>query len=160
MTTLTYPPASPRAEVAQGRPGGDPDRGAELQIVGDHGFAAATFRRHPARRPHQPPTSSDPAQTSRPPWAVPEKYVFLAADYNVSFVDVVRDEHDVDARRSRSGSARPSTGCGVIASCSAPATAARTCSRRRHVGIRLGARVSYQYPGGLNLDAIAPPPPK
>jgi hypothetical protein len=31
------------------------------------------------------------------------------------------------------------------------------------VGIQVmgyGAYTSYQYPGGLNLDAIAPPPPK
>ena len=56
------------------------------------------------------------------------------------------------------------SGYGVAASRSGPAMPARTCSPpTSRVGIQVmgyGEYTSYQYPGGLNLAQIAPPPPR
>ena len=96
------------------------------------------------------------------------KYVFLApTDYTVSYVDIVDADGRQRAARRRADH-RPAHRR------SAPATASRArpsapgndgahvLTSTAAVGIQVigyGKYTSYQYPGGLNLGAIAPPPP-
>ena len=174
-TTLTYPSGAPSGAPKSLKAGQVVDLGIvakSFEIVGDHEFAVATFQLGAALvDPNTPPPDQqgDPAQSLAT--AVEQyrkKYVFLApADYNVSFVDVVQQMNTTlmldgnlvgiqpTAIGSGYGIARILLGSGNggahLITASAP------------IGIQVmgyGAYTSYQYPGGLNLDVIAPPPPK
>lgn len=174
-TTLTYPSGQPSGAPKSLKAGQVVDLGIVAQafeIVGDHEFAVATFQLGAGLvdpNTLAPDQQGDPAQSLST--AVEQyrlKYIFLApADYNVSFVDVVQpmnatltlDGNAVGiqpvAIGSNFGIARILLGAGNGGAHLLTATAP--------VGIQVmgyGAYTSYQYPGGLNLDAIAPPPPK
>lgn len=174
-TSLTYP---------SGKPGGAPttitagevvDLGIvskSFEIVGDHEFAVGSFQLGAELvdpDTFSPKQQGDPAQSLAT--AVEQyrkKYVFLApADYEVSFVDVV---HPLGAALTLDGNAvgiKPTeigSGFGVARiQLGAGNGGAHVLSGTAPFGIQVmgyGAYTSYQYPGGLNLDAIAPPPPK
>jgi hypothetical protein len=174
-TTLTYPSGKPAGAPKSLKAGQVVDLGIVAQsfeIVGDHEFAIATFQLGAALvdpNTVAPDQQGDPAQSlSTAVEQYRKKYVFLApADYNVSFVDVVQqmnttltlDGNQVGIQPTAIGSgygvARILLGAGNGGAHLLTATAP--------VGIQVmgyGAYTSYQYPGGLNLDAIAPPPPK
>jgi hypothetical protein len=95
-----------------------------------------------------------------------KKYVFLAPDdYDVSYADVIvpsgatvtLDGAAIAAPTSIGGGfgiARVKLGPGV--------NGAHVLEASHGVGLQVmgyGSYTSYQYPGGLNLEAIAPPPP-
>ena len=174
-TTLTYPSGQPAGAPTKLDAGQVADLGIvnkDFEVVGDHELAIGSFQL--GAQLVDPTTESskrkgDPAQSLAT--AVEQyrtKYVFLApADYDVSFVDVVQplsatltlDGDTVGIQPTNIGSgygvARVLLGAGNGGAHLLTATAP--------VGIQVigyGAYTSYQYPGGLNLDAIAPPPPK
>jgi IgGFc binding protein len=174
-TTLTYPSGQPAGAPKSLQAGEVVDLGKvakDFEVSGDHEFAVGTFQLGAELvdpNTIAPKQQGDPAQSLAT--AVEQyrkKYVFLApADYEVSFVDVVQqmnttlmlDGNQVGIKPTAIGSgygvARILLGSGKggahLITASAP------------IGIQVmgyGAYTSYQYPGGLNLDAIAPPPPK
>jgi IgGFc binding protein len=174
-TTLTYPSGKPAGAPQTIAAGQVADLGIvsqSFEIVGDHEFAVGSFQLGAELVDPDtlsPKQQGDPAQSLAT--AVEQyrkKYVFLAPDdYEVSFVDVVQpmgatltlDGNTVGIKPTAIGSgfgvARIQLGAGNGGAHSLSATAP--------IGIQVmgyGAYTSYQYPGGLNLDAIAPPPPK
>lgn len=174
-TSLTYPSGQPVGAPTTLAAGQVVDLGIvnkSFEIVGDHEFAVGSFQLGAVLVDPSTPTSKqqgDPAQSLAT--AVEQyrkKYVFLApADYDVSFVDVVQpmsaaltlDGNAVGIKPTEIGSgygvARILLGAGNGGAHLLTATAP--------IGIQVmgyGTYTSYQYPGGLNLDAIAPPPPK
>lgn len=95
-------------------------------------------------------------------------YVFLAPqDYDVNFVNIVGPS---DAQVNLDGVDIPpewyipigGSGLGVVRFQLQP-TGTHRLESVKPVGIQVygyGSYTTYQYPGGLNLQAIAPPPPK
>ena len=174
-TVLTYPSGQPAGAPKSLSAGQVVDLGivhADFEIVGDHEFAVGSFQLGAELvdpDTFSPKQQGDPAQSlSTAVEQYRKKYVFLApADYEVSFVDVVQqmnttltlDGNTVGIKPTAIGSgygiARILLGGGNGGAHSIVGTAP--------FGIQVmgyGAYTSYQYPGGLNLDAIAPPPPK
>jgi hypothetical protein len=96
------------------------------------------------------------------------KYVFLApTDYTESYVDITQP---MNAQVVLDGApvTTPATpiggsGYGIARVLLGPGNnGAHVMTSAAAVGIQVigyGAYTSYQYPGGLNLNAIAPPPP-
>ncbi|WP_437621716.1 IgGFc-binding protein [Sorangium sp. So ce1151] len=175
-TALTYP---------SGRPDGAPttiDAGQvvdlslvrrDFEIVGDHEFAVSTFMLGAAivdRDNTGPDQKGDPSQSHAT--AVEQyrtKYVFLApSDYDESYIDVIQpldatimlDGAAVDVEPAPIGNG---SGFGVARVRLGPGNnGAHVLTASVPVGIQVigyGSYTSYQYPGGLNLVAIAPPPP-
>lgn len=143
----------------------------DFEITGDHEFAVSSFQLgativDPLAPYHL--QKGDPSQSLLT--AVEQyrkKYVFLAPDdYDVSFVDIVLpsgakltlDGLDLSVTPSPIANgfsvARAQLGPGVDGS--------HVLESDEPVGIQVmgyGLQTSYQYPGGSNLMAIAPPPP-
>jgi hypothetical protein len=176
-TTLKYPsgatpPGAPLTLVA----GQVVDMGVvsePFEVTGNNEFAIVTFMLGGSQsdpEDQSPSQLGDPSQSNA--IAVEQyrvKYVFLApTDYTESYVDITM----------------PMTGAGVVldgAALSVNPTqigtstygiarvaltngnnGAHILTSTLGVGIQVigyGAYTSYQYPGGLNLNAIAPPPP-
>ena len=94
-------------------------------------------------------------------------YVFLApSDYDVSFVDIVMPltaQVTLDGAPLAVAPTALSSGYGVArVPLSLGNNGAHLLEASEPVGIQVvgyGRYTSYQYPGGLNLRAIAPPPP-
>jgi hypothetical protein len=92
--------------------------------------------------------------------------VFLApSDYDISFVDVVEPmgaQVLIDGKATGAPTMIGS-GFGVARVHLGPGNnGAHVLTSNLPVGIQVmgyGSFTSYQYPGGLNLDSIAPPPP-
>jgi IgGFc binding protein len=115
-----------------------------------------------------PNQQGDPAMsmaTAVEQWG--QKYVFLAPDdYVTSYVDVIMPTAAnvaVDSTPVGAPSPIGSSGFGVArVKLGAGAAGAHVLVADKPVGIQVmgyGAYTSYQYPGGLNLEIIAPPPP-
>ncbi len=158
------------AQVALGMECGTTN--ADFEITGDQPFAVATFTLAASVvDPNPPPPSlaeGDPAQSMVP--AIEQfriKYVFLAPDdYTVSYVDIVAkpgttillDGANVTAPFQAIGT----SAYGVYRQKLGPGQAgAHVLTSSLPVGIQVvgyGAFTSYMYPGGLNLNLIAPPP--
>jgi hypothetical protein len=169
-TKLTYPGT---------KPPGAPDTidagelvelgkvGVDFEIVGDHELTIMSLM--VGAGPTTSVQKGDPSQsfmTSVEQYRL--KYVFLAPDdYDVNYVDVVQP---MDAALTLDGKAvtdKPtamSSGFGVNRIKLGPGTSgAHVLSADKQVGIQVlgyGSYTSYQYPGGLNLGRIAPPPIK
>jgi hypothetical protein len=143
----------------------------DFEIEGDHEFAVASFQFGAAALGTDVVASAqgDPSQSLAT--AVEQyrkKYVFLAPlDYPVNFVDIVQP---MGATVELDGAPPPCTpqaiggsGYGVCrAELGAGEGGAHVLTANEPVGIQVmgyGDYTSYQYPGGLNLDVIAPPPP-
>ncbi|WP_437674712.1 IgGFc-binding protein [Sorangium sp. So ce131] len=143
----------------------------DFEISGDHEFAVSSFMLGAALADPNATVSQqkgDPSQSLAT--AVEQyrtKYVFLApSDYDESYVDIVQP---VDATITLDGepvAERPtqiSSGFGITRVPLGPGNGgAHVLTASAPVGIQVigyGAYTSYQYPGGLNLVAIAPPPP-
>lgn len=172
-TNLTYPSGAPAGAPSQIGAGQVIDLGQvsqDFEIVGDHELAVASFQLgasivDPGGALEQ---RGDPAQSLMT--AVEQyrkKYVFLApSDYPVSYVDVVMpttavltlDGTTVSPQINGIGS-----GFGVARiTLSSGGGGSHVLEATEPVGIQVigyGSYTSYQYPGGLNLTAIAPPPP-
>jgi len=172
-TSLTYPSGAPPGGPKSLNAGQVVDLGQvskDFEIQGDKAFAVASFSLGAELvDPGQvaPNQKGDPDQSLAT--AVEQyrtKYIFLApADYDVSFVDVIQP---MDAQVTVDGaaaSAMPSpigSGFGIARVKLGPGNdGAHVLEATKAVGIQVmgyGAYTSYQYPGGLNLTAIAPPP--
>jgi hypothetical protein len=95
------------------------------------------------------------------------KYIFLAPDdYDVSFVDIVAPTGSVmtlDGSPVSVGGTALSSGYSIYrAPLGAGVSGAHVLTSDKPAGIQVvgyGSYTSYQYPGGLNLTLIAPPPP-
>jgi IgGFc binding protein len=174
-TTLDYPggPPSWTAPILLGA-GQVVDLGivdSDFEVVGSDAFAVVTFMLgaseiDPSSVP--PDQLGDPSQSNAvgiEQYRV--KYVFLApTDYTESYVDVTMP---ISAQVTLDGvgiAATPtaiSSGYGIArVPLGAGADGAHVLIASAGVGIQVigyGQYTSYQYPGGLNLEAIAPPPP-
>jgi len=174
-TTLTYPGGSPPAKAPLTLQAGQVvDVGLvakDFEIQGNHEFAVVTFMLGGSLLDPSAPTGmqlGDPSQSNSV--ALEQyrtKYVFLApTDYTKSYVDIVMpmganvqlDNAPITATptpiSSGFGIARQLLGAGN--------NGAHVLTSSAAVGIQVigyGNYTSYQYPGGLNLNAIAPPPP-
>ncbi len=171
-TTLTYP---------GDRPVGAPDRieagervdlmviEHSFEVVASHEIAVATFMLGAERVDPTNGGSGDPSQslvTSVEQYRT--RYVFLAPDdYDSSYLDVVGPmgaELELDgAKVAVAEEPIACSGFGVRRIRLGPGRGgAHRLDATRPVAIQVigyGAYTSYQYPGGLNLVAIAPPPP-
>lgn len=143
----------------------------DFEIQGDHEFAVATFQfgAQALGNGQIAAQQGDPAQSLVT--AVEQyrrKYVFLAPlDYPVNFVDIVQPMNaavQLDGG-AVAGALTPIGGSGYgVRRVPLPAVngGAHVLTADEPVGIQVmgyGDYTSYQYPGGLNLDVIAPPPP-
>ena len=174
-TKLTYPSIKPVGGPTTIDAGEVKDLGIvteSFEIVGDHEFAAGSFQLGAqllGENPQEPSDQGDPAQSMAT--AVEQyrtRYVFLAPlDYDYSYVDVVLpkgtkltlDGQEIFIKLEPIG---PNYGVSRVL-LHAGNNGAHTLSASAPVGIQVigyGAYTSYQYPGGLDLDAIAPPPAK
>lgn len=172
-TKLTYPSGKPAGAPGTLNAGQVVDLGQvskSFEVIGDHEFAVGSFQlgaqlADPNALEQQ---KGDPAQslcTAVEQFRV--KYIFLApADYDESYVDVIQP---MNAQVTVDGAGAPGpqaigSGFGVARVHLGPGNGgAHVLTATAPVGIQVmgyGAYTSYQYPGGLNLDAIAPPPPK
>ncbi len=173
-TTLTYPSGSPPPGAPLSLAAGQVvDLGltsSDFEVQGDHEFAVTMFQTGASLADTTGTGDGDPAQSIAT--AVEQyrtKYVFLApTDYDINFVDVV----------APGGTSLTLDGAPVTAAASAIGASTFKVTRIHldagakggaHVlegsapfGIQVlgyGSYTSYQYPGGLNLQEIAPPPP-
>jgi hypothetical protein len=99
------------------------------------------------------------------------KYVFLApSDYDINFADIVAPSGTdvfLDGMHLNPGRLMPiGDGYGALrvplAGVNQGGNGAHVILASKPVGLQVlgyGSYTSYQYPGGLNLNAIAPPPP-
>jgi len=168
-TSLTYPGGGPSNVPASIDAGQVVDLGIvteDFEIVGDHEFGVASFQLGATIVDPQG-QRGDPAHSLVT--AVEQyrkKYVFLApADYDVNYLDVVMP---MDATVTLDGAplgvtpTELSSGFGVARVQLGPGNGgAHLLESSAPVGIQVlgyGSFTSYQYPGGLNLETIAPPP--
>ncbi|HVH44883.1 MAG TPA: IgGFc-binding protein [Labilithrix sp.] len=170
-TTLTYSPT---------KPAGCPDKlGAgqmiecgpveeSFEVTGDQEFAVTSFLLGAAAYPDSQ-GMGDPSQTTHP--AVEQyrtKYVFLAPDdYPVQWADVIGAE---DAAIQLDGAPAKATwtkiGAGPYGTFRLDLTksgkdGAHVLTSSKPVAVQVsgyGQYTSFQYPAGLNLNLIAPPP--
>ena len=174
-TKLSYPSGTPVGAPAFVNAGQVFDMGAvstDFEITGDHEFAIGTFQQGgsivdpgalPGTRKGDPSQSQVIAQEQ---WR--QKYIFIApVDYDVSYLDVMMP---LGAQVILDGSALP---IAPVAIGSSTIGVARTPLPKNTGGVHLvgsdqpfgiqvvgyGRNTSYQYPGGLALQGIAPPPP-
>jgi hypothetical protein len=174
-TTLTYTPSVSGApatlnagQVVQF------DSSADFVVSGTHEFTVSTLMKSASvvdsmpTDPNQP--EGDPSLSSA--IAVEQyrlKYVFLAPDdYDLNYADVVApmgSKLTLDgAAVTVTGTQVGSTGYGVfrIKLTGGTTNGAHTLESDQPAGLQIlgyGSFTSYQYPGGLNLLSIAPPPP-
>ena len=174
-TNLTYPPARPASCPTTLSAGSVVDCGtvtADFEITGDHEFGVGTFMLgasvvDPTVRPH-PGRGRSLAERDGVGRAVP---------------DLVRVPRARRLRRQLSSTSSSPQACAWRSTArrcwprsppiGAPASASRACSSGPdkdgahvltssapvgHPGDGLRLDTSYQYPGGLNLTLIAPPP--
>ncbi|NUP07366.1 MAG: hypothetical protein HOW73_15050 [Polyangiaceae bacterium] len=167
-TTLTYSAGAPGNAPVTINAGQVVDMGMvsqNFEVTGDHEFAVALFQ---VGAEATGSTLGDPAQSIAT--AVEQyrsKYVFLAPfDYDVNYVDIVMP---LSAQVTLDGSpitASPepiSSDFGIArVTLADTGNGAHVLTSTLPVGIQVsgyGQYTSFQYPGGLNLELIAPPPP-
>jgi hypothetical protein len=170
-TTLTYNPSKPAACPASINAGQVVDCGqvaTDFEVKGNNAFGVGSYSLGG--------TIVDPAGGDGDPdesFAVAVEqyrtaYIFLApSDYDISYVDIVGPTGasvQVDGAPVAGFTAIGSTGYGISRQkLGAGNNGAHTLQSTAPVGIQVmgyGSYTSYQYPGGSNLTAIAPPPVK
>jgi IgGFc binding protein len=175
VTKLTYPGgAPPKGAPLTLTAGQVVDMGVvttDFEVTGDHEFAVVTFMLGASiidPNSQSPDQLGDPSQSNAV--GVEQyrtKYVFLApTDYTESYVDVTMP---MSAQVTLDGAALAVTPKAISSSygiarvpLGAGTNGAHVMTSSAGVGIQVigyGQYTSYQYPGGLNLVAIAPPPP-
>lgn len=167
-TVLTYPGGAPANAPTSINAGQVVDMGVvsqDFEVVGDHEFAVAMFQVGADQTGAQ---QGDPAQsiaTAVEQYRV--KYVFLAPfDYDVNYADIVMPMEanvTIDGQPISAAPTPISSGFGIAR------VVLDDTNNGQHVllsdlpvGIQVsgyGLYTSFQYPGGLNLELIAPPPP-
>ncbi|MFO0755987.1 MAG: IgGFc-binding protein [Byssovorax sp.] len=173
-TNLTYPGKNPGGPSTI-QAGEMVDLGIvndDFEIVGDHELSVGTFMTGASLADPGIPLDQQKGDPSQSQAVTVEqfrkKYVFLApSDYDISFVDVVAPNGTTLTLDGQTVSAPPSdlgSGYGVARVQLGPGNGgAHVLLASAPVGIQVmgyGTYTSYQYPGGLNLTAISPPPPK
>ena len=177
-TVLTYTPSKPAGcpdalnagQWAECKTDKDSIVGQDFEVTGTHEFGVLSQMlggslQDPSGGKTQQGDPSVSTMVATEQWRL--KYVFLAPDdYESSFVDVasppgaalVLDGVSVSAPFNAIGSSfgvyRIKLGSGK--------GGAHVLTSSKPVGLQVlgfGAYTSYQYPAGLNLDRIAPPPP-
>ncbi len=175
-TTLTYPAGAPAGCPAKINAGEVVDCGVvtqDFEVKGDESFAVGFFTQSASvvdATDNPPKQMGDPDQSLA--IAVAQyrtKYVFLApTDYEENFVVVVQPTGTsvtLDGKVA-TASAVPvgATGYSVLRlPLDAGQGGAHVLTSPRPVGIQVmgyGSYTSYQYPGGLALEHISPPPIK
>ncbi len=143
----------------------------DFEVTGDHEFSVASFM--PGGSMVDPgggnSAEGDPSQSQM--IAVEQfrtKYIFLApADYDISYVDVVAPT-GTNLTLDGTGASAAITPVGVNGlgvariKLGAGQNGAHVMTGDKPFGIQVigyGIATSYQYPGGLDLKGIAPPPP-
>ena len=173
-TKLTYTPAVPGAPATlnAGQVVELATVSVDFLVAGDHEFIVTVVQK--SASVVDPGTAAakqkgDPSLSSIV--AVQQyrlKYVFLAPnDYDLSYADVVAPMNATLMLDGAAVTATPSgvgsTGYGVYRiKLGAGQSGAHTLEANTPVGLQVigyGSYTSYQYPGGLNLLSIAPPPP-
>ncbi len=174
-TKLTYPGGAPPPGAPLTLAAGEVvDTGVintDFEVTGNNEFAVVTFMLGAS---DIDPTSTPPNQLGDPSQSnaisVEQyriKYVFLApSDYTESYVDVTMPMSATVTLDGAALGVTPkaiSSGYGIARVPLGPGTnGAHVLTSSVGVGIQVigyGQYTSYQYPGGLNLDVIAPPPP-
>lgn len=167
-TTLTYPAGMPANAPTTLNAGQVVDLGIvqqDFEVIGSNEFAVATFQ---LGADALGGALGDPAASAAS--GVEQyrtKYIFLApGDYSANFVDIVMP---MTAIITLDGAPLPvapqplSSGFGIArVPLALGNNGAHVLVGTEPFGIQVmgyGSYTSYQYPGGLNLDVIAPPPP-
>ncbi len=168
-TTLTYPGVTPPGAPATLDAGQVVDLGQinqSFEVIGSNAFGVATFLL--GSTIVNPGGGGDPSMSVAT--AVEQyrtKYVFLApTDYQSNFVDVVMP---MGAALTLDGAAVTQAATPISSGFGVARVPLSTANNGAHVmtsdvpfGIQVigyGVDTSYMYPGGLNLELIAPPPP-
>ncbi|GMV15688.1 MAG: hypothetical protein AMXMBFR56_39120 [Polyangiaceae bacterium] len=174
-TQLSYPSGAPSLAPTSINAGQVVDLGIVKQafevVSQNHEIAVATFQMgasvvDPVTQP--PNQKGDPAQSLAT--AVEQyrtKYVFLTPDdYDVSYVDIVMPDGTnvvLDGAPLSAPTTSLGSGYSVARAMLGPGqSGAHLLTSDKAVGLQVmgyGSYTSYQYPGGLNLTLIAPPPP-
>ncbi len=172
-THLTYPSGSVAGAPATINAGQVVDMGvvnSDFEVQGDHEFAVAMFQQGGEVADPSGSGEGDPSQSLAT--AVEQfrtKYIFLAPnDYDQNFVDIVApagvqmmlDGANVTAVGKPIGTSTFQVH--RVALSGGSNNGAHVLTSTQPVGIQVigyGSYTSYQYPGGLNLNLIAPPPP-
>jgi hypothetical protein len=173
-TALTYDPEMPSGCPATLDAGQVVECGmvtADFEVKGNHEFAVGSFMLGGVLLdPNASPDEQDGDPSQSLSVAVEQyrtKYIFLApSDYDVSYVDVVGTS-GVTVTLDSVVLTTPftpigSSGYGISrVHLGAGRDGAHVMTSTMPVGAQVmgyGAYTSYQYPGGLNLTLIAPPP--
>ncbi len=169
-TTLTYPSGAPLGAPMTLSAGQVVDLGEVAQsfeVIADHELGIATALLG-ATMVNPGGTAGDPsASVATAVEQYRKKYVFLApTDYDQSYVDVIMPvgaQIELDGSPLSLSPTPISGGFGVAHVALADGNGgAHLMTSDQAFGIQVigyGSFTSYQYPGGLNLDLIAPPPP-
>lgn len=168
-TSLTYPGANPGgpSTIGAGQFVELPSVTQDFEIIADNEITVASFQL--GAGPMSGPRQGDPSQSFMS--SVEQyrlNYVFLAPDdYETNYADIVMP---LDAALTLDGApvtAKPTplgSEYGVLRIPLGKGNkGAHTLTASAPVGLQVlgyGAYTSYQYPGGLNLGKIAPPPVK
>jgi hypothetical protein len=180
-TTLTYAPSNiagcpsmiNAGQVAECTGGGQPYVMQDFEVTGNHEFGVGTFMLGGALQDPASPVTKQEGDPSESMFASVEqfrtKYIFLAPDdYTESYADIVApagttltlDGASVGAQITMVGTG----GFGIARVLLGPGqSGAHVLTATNPVGLQVmgyGLYTSYQYPGGLNLAPIAPPPVK
>jgi hypothetical protein len=168
-TQLTYPAGNPGlpATIDAGQMVELDHVSQDFEVVGDHELTVASFQH--GQGPIGSTRRGDPAMsfmTTVEQYRV--KYVFLAPDdYDVSLADIVQPMDAVLQLDGQPVAAQPTaigSGYGVTrVKLGLGSAGAHVLESDKPVGLQVlgyGDYTSYQYPGGLNLGLIAPPPVK
>lgn len=174
-TKLSYPSGTPVSAPVQLNAGQAWDMGIvdeDFEIAGDHEFAIATFQQGGAAVDPTTPEglrSGDPSQsqaTAVEQWR--KNYIFIAPnDFPVSYVDIIQPLDATIIIDGSSGVAPVKIGTSNYGVARVKLTGAAGGTHLALGDKPFGIQVigyapytSYQYPGGLALEAIAPPPPE
>ncbi len=173
-TTLTYAPSTPPGCPATLRAGQVVECGIvtmDFEVKGSQPFGVGSFMESGTIVDPNDPDGSEGDPSESFTTAVEQyrtKYVFLAPDdYDFSFGDVVAPTgtslHLDGAAVTATGKALGKSGFEVFRlPLGAGQAGAHVLTSTKPVGLQVmgyGRYTSYQYPGGLNLQQIAPAPP-
>lgn len=174
-TTLTYNGAKPPGAPSTINHGDVADLGMvsrDFEISGNHEFAISTFMLGGSLLDPGAGTGKEEGDPSQSQMTAVEQYrkktIFLAPDdYDISYADVVAQSGTTLTLDGAAVSASPqpiSSGYSIWRIKLGPGVGgAHVLTGTQPFGIQVmgyGLYTSYQYPGGLDLSAIAPPPVK
>jgi hypothetical protein len=172
-TKLTYPQGAPPMAPSTLNAGDVVDLGTvtqDFEVSGDHEFAVVSLMLGGSAVDPQTGEGDPSMSMMVPVEQYRGKYVFLAPDdYDISYADVVEPMGAMINLDGQLVSVMPtpigSSGYGVarIKLSRSSNHGAHVLAANQPVGLQVlgyGKYTSYQYPGGLNLGKIAPPPPK